>query len=98
MKHITIIVPMGSTIIDTIIAPYNLLLMANSYYKRIHKSDEAPFKIDLAGLSDESVQYQGLFTVTPTTTIEKIKHTDLIIVTAINGNLDKGIEDKIFVK
>jgi len=93
MKHISIIVPLGSSIIDTIIAPYNLLLMANSYYKRIHQEDQAPFEIDLVGLSESPVLYQGLFSVTPTTTIDKVEHTDLIIVAAISGNMEKGIEN-----
>jgi len=93
MKHISIIIPAGNSIIDTIIAPYNLLIMANTYYRRIHKSDKAPFKIDLVGLSEDPVQYQKLFSVTPTTTIYKVEHTDLIIVTAISGNLEKEIKN-----
>jgi transcriptional regulator GlxA family with amidase domain len=92
MKHISILVPVGNCIIDTIIAPYNLLLMANAYCKRIHGSEKEPFKIDLVGLSEAPVHYQGLFRVTPTTTIEKLEHTDLIIVSAISGNLEKEIE------
>lgn len=92
MKHISILVPSGNVIIDTIIASYNLLKMANSYYKRINGLNEDYFKIDLVGLSSAPVQYQGLFQVTPTKTIHEIKHTDLIIVTAISGNLEKGIE------
>ena len=92
MKHISILVPSGNVIIDTIIASYNMLKMANSYYKRINGLNEDYFKIDLVGLSSAPVQYQGLFQVTPTKTIHEIKHTDLIIVTAISGNLEKGIE------
>ena len=92
MKHISILVPLGNVVIDTIIAPYNLLKMANSYYKRINELSEDHFKIDLVGLSNEPVQYQNLFQITPTTTIDAIKKTDLIIVTAISGDLEKEIE------
>ena len=46
MKHISILVPSGNAVIDTIIAPYNLIRMANSYYKRINELKEDYFKID----------------------------------------------------
>ena len=93
MKHISILIPSGNTIIDTIIAPYNLLRMANSYYKRIKDLNEDYFKIDLVGLSNLPVQYQGLFQVTPTKTIDEVTKTDLIIVSAISGDLEKEIEN-----
>jgi len=93
MKHISILVPLGNAIIDTIIAPYNLLKMANSYYKRINELSEDHFKIDLVGLSNEPVQYQNLFQIIPTKSIDEIKKTDLIIVTAISGDLEKEIEN-----
>ena len=92
MKHISILVPVGDAIIDTIIAPYNLLRMANAHYKRLKELDEDLFNIDLVGLDHEPVQYNGLFQVTPTNSVKKITKTDLIIVSAISGNLEKGIE------
>lgn len=92
MKHISILVPVGKVIIDTIIGPYNLLRMANTYYKRINELNKDLFKIDLVGLSAESVQYQGLFQVTPTKTITEVDKTNLIIVTANSGDLEKEIE------
>ncbi|MDN5201701.1 helix-turn-helix domain-containing protein [Fulvivirgaceae bacterium BMA10] len=93
MKHISIIIPVGDSIVDTIIAPYNLLRMANTYYQRIHSRSEALFRIDLVGLSKTAVKYQGVFSIAPTTTIDKVGHTDLIIVAAISGNLEKEIEN-----
>lgn len=92
MKHISIIVPVGSSIIDTVIAPYNMLRMANSYYMKLNGLTEDYFKIDLVGLSLQPVQYQGLFTIAPTKTIDQVNRTDLIIVSAISGDLEKGIE------
>ena len=89
MKHISVIVPVGNSIVDTIIAPFNMLRMANSYYRRINRLKEAPFKIDLVGLSREPVLYQGLFSIQPTATIEEVIKTDLIIVSPISGNLKK---------
>ena len=38
------------------------------------------------------VEYQGAFTVKPTASIDHIKKTDLIVVSAISGNLQLGID------
>ena len=92
MKHISVIVPNGSSIVDTIIAPYNLLRMAASYNQKLKGSDQPLFKVDLVGESMEPIVYQGLFTVNPTASIDQLEKTDLIIVSPISGNLEKGIE------
>lgn len=98
MRHVSILVPVGDANIDTIIGSYNLLKMANAYYKSIEELKEDHFKIDLVGLNHDPVQYNGLFQVTPTKTIHEIAKTDLIIVTAISGNLNKEIErNKAFI-
>ena len=99
MKHISVIVPLGNSIVDTIIAPYNLLKMANSYYRRLNNLKEAPFKIDLVGLTKEPVFYQGLFSIQPTASVDEVIKTDLIIVSPISGNLVKEIEhNKEFIE
>lgn len=95
MIHISILVPKGSVVIDTIIAPYNLLKMANSYHKQIKGSNIDFCKVDLVGLSKEPIQYQGLFSVEPTKSVEDIEHTDLIIVSAISGNLEQEIANNL---
>ncbi|MGX1930632.1 GlxA family transcriptional regulator [Flagellimonas sp. 2504JD4-2] len=99
MKHISIIVPSGSSIVDTIIAPYNLFKMANSHFKRQKGLREDPFQIDLVGLSMEPVVYQGLFSIQPTATVKDISKTDLIIVSPISGNLEREIENnRVFIE
>lgn len=99
MKHISIIVPRGSSIVDTIIAPFNLLQMANLHHQRIQGLERPLYKIDLVGLDAEPVQYQGLFSIQPTATIDSIEKTDLVIVSPLSGDLTKGIEhNRSFVK
>jgi len=93
MKHISILVPAGDSILDTIIGSYGLLRMANAHYKRAKNLKEDYFHIDLVGLSPDPVNYRGLFQVTPTKTIHDIEKTDLIVVSAISGNLEKEIEN-----
>ncbi|MFT4523099.1 MAG: transcriptional regulator GlxA family with amidase domain [Bacteroidia bacterium] len=92
MKHVSILVPAGIVIVDTIIASYNLLKMANSHNKKIHQIHSDLFTIDLVGLNNEPVQYQNLFQVSPTKSIHEIGKTDLIIITAIAGDIEKQIE------
>jgi transcriptional regulator GlxA family with amidase domain len=72
--------------------------MSNAHYKRSKGLEEDLFKIDLVGLYREPVQYQGLFQVSPTKAINEIATTDLIIVTAISGDLEKQIQkNKAFI-
>ncbi len=91
MKHISVLVPQGSVIIDTIIGPYNLLRMANAYLKRSRQLREDPYQVELVGLQKAPVTYQGHFSVMPEKSIEQIRKTNLIIVSAISGNLEAGI-------
>ncbi len=90
MKHISVIVPSGKSVVDTVIAPFNLLKMAN---KRQEKSKR--FKIDLVGLELKPIVYQGLFSIRPTATIKDIRQTDLIIISPISGDLSTEIERNI---
>lgn len=92
MKHISILVPLGDSIVDTIIAPYNLFRMANVYHQKLNGLREPLFEIDLVGIGEEPVTYQKLFTITPTASIATIQKTDLIIISPISGDLEKAIE------
>lgn len=92
MKHISVIVPVGDSIVDTIIAPYNMLRMANSYYRKENGLPESPFTVDLVGLTKDPVTYQGLFSIQPTKSLEDVAKTDLIIVSPISGDLEAGVE------
>ncbi len=89
MKHLSIIVPAGNAIVDTIIGTLGMFRMANAYLIRNGLLSEEKFKIDLVGLSNEVVYYNGLFKVAPTKGIEEIKKTDLIVVAGISGNIEQ---------
>jgi len=79
MKHISILLPAGSTVVDTVIAPYGLLRMANAYMKQSGKLDHDLFSIDIVGLSREPVTYNDLFRISPTKSIDEIEKTDLAL-------------------
>ena len=93
MKHISILVPAGDAILDTIYGTYGMFRMANAQYKRLKHLKEDFFAIDLVGLSEDFISYRGLFQVKPTKTIGEVDKTDLIIVSAISGDLEKEIEN-----
>ncbi len=95
MKHVSIIVPHGAVIIDTVIGPYNLLKMANSHLRKLQGLNSDPYKVELVGLSNTPVTYQGKFQVTPEKSIDQIEKTNLIIISAISGNLEEGIKKNI---
>ena len=92
MKHLSILVPEGTIILDTIVGTLNLFKMANSYSKRIGNSREDIFAIDLVGLRTTPVTCHKYFQVVPTKTIDEVKRTDLIIISSITGNLEEALK------
>ena len=91
MKHLTIVIPKGELILDTIVGPLNLFKMANSYSMRIGKTQRAVFDIDLVGLSKEPITCHTHFHVQPTKTIDKISQTNLIIISSITGDIESAL-------
>jgi transcriptional regulator GlxA family with amidase domain len=89
MKHITIVVPAGHNNISSIAGAYKILSRANDYSSRENK----PYKIQLAGTSDEVDFYDGLFTVKPHTHISGITKTNLIIIPSLNHNYEEAIKE-----
>ena len=92
MKHLSILIPEGTLILDTIVGSLNLFRMANSYAKRIGKYEENYFHIDLVAEKKEPISCHRYFQVQPTATLEEIDETDLIIITSITGDLEAALE------
>lgn len=92
MKHLSIIIPEGDLILDTIVGTLNLFKMANSYAKRIGKYDDDVFAIDLVGLTKDPISCHKFFQVKPTKTINEIKRTHLVIISSITGNLEDALK------
>ena len=89
MKHISILVPKGA-ILGSLEGSRQLFTQINQFLK----AKEAPpiFKVQLVGLSKETPLSGGLFTVNSDALIADIAKTDLIIIPAIDGDLNEGIE------
>lgn len=84
MKHVSILVPQGDSILSSIIGPFKVFNGANDYLVRTGRKPY--FDIHLVGLSGTTDLYNGLFSVHPDKLIEEVKKTDLIIIPAV----DKG--------
>jgi transcriptional regulator GlxA family with amidase domain len=90
MKHISILVPRGAVALGCIEGPFILFNKANEFLTAVGK---APlFQVQLVGLSDESQEYHRIFSVKPDCTIDEVKRTDLIIIPAVNGDMNEVID------
>jgi transcriptional regulator GlxA family with amidase domain len=88
MKHISILVTRGA-ILGNIEGPRQLFTEVNELLTTMGKPPL--FEIQLAGLSKVTLLNDGLYTIS-TDLISDLKKTDLIIIPAMYGNLQKAIE------
>jgi transcriptional regulator GlxA family with amidase domain len=89
MKHISILVPEGA-ILGSVVGPHQLFTEVNDLLQNMGRS--AQFKVQLVGLSRETALNKGLYTVHPEMIIHDVKQTDLIVIPALQGDLQKAIE------
>ncbi len=90
MKHISILVPRGAVALSTIEGPFIGFSRANDVLLAMGK--QPLFQVQLVGLSRETQTYDRLFAVYPDRTVEDAFKTDLIIIPAVNGDMNKVIE------
>lgn len=87
MKQLTILVPKGEgNNLSSIIGSHKIFTRANEIFQ--DKGKEAVFTISLAGTETEQSYYSELFTIRPQKLLTDISDSDLIIVPAINQNID----------
>jgi transcriptional regulator GlxA family with amidase domain len=89
MKHISILVPKGA-ILGSLEGSRQLFSQVNEFFKV--KGAPPLFIVQLVGLTKEMEVTGGLFTVNCNTTIDEVKKTDLIIIPALDGDLQDAIE------
>jgi transcriptional regulator GlxA family with amidase domain len=89
MKHISILVPEGA-ILGSLEGSRQLLTQVNQFLK---VKDQPPlFKVQLVGLSKQTQVSGGIFTVHTDHVLDEVKKTDLIIIPAIDGDLNIALE------
>lgn len=90
MKHISILVPRGAVALSCIEGSFIAFTKANDFLQRMGK---APlFNVQLVGITKEPQVYDRLFTVSPDVATAEVSKTDLIIIPAVNGEMNKVIE------
>jgi len=89
MKHISILVPKGA-ILGSLEGSRQLFSQVNEFFRA--KGQPPLFKVQLVGLTKETPVSGGLFTVNTDLLIGDIEKTDLIIIPAIDGEINGAIE------
>jgi len=90
MKHISILIPHGHTSMVNIEGTHQIMNEVNSI--RTSMGKPPLFKVQLVGISRETSQRNGLFSISPDVLIGDVKKTDLIIVPAIHGHPQQIME------
>ncbi|WP_207514681.1 GlxA family transcriptional regulator [Longitalea luteola] len=91
MKHVSIIIPKGHTSLVNIEGTHQILSEVN--HLRTGQGKAPLFDIQMVGLSKETAQRDGLFTIKPDCLLAEVTKTDLIIIPATHGDFKHIVED-----
>lgn len=95
MKHISILIPEGA-ILGSLEGSRQLLTQVNQFYGA--QGADPIFKVELVGMTDEIKVCGGKITVHSDQLLPSVKKTDLIIIPAIDGDIEEAIErNKAFI-
>src|SRR5687768_12948142 len=89
MKHISILVPKGA-ILGSLEGSRQLLTQVNEFLKA--RGEDPLFKVQLVGLTKETPVSGGIFTVHTEIVLKDVEKTDLIIIPAIDGEINDALE------
>lgn len=89
MKHISILVPKGA-ILGSLEGSRQLLTQVNQFFKM--RGEPPLFKVQLVGLTDETQLSGGCFTAHTDALINEVKKTDLIIIPALDGDIEQAVK------
>src|SRR6478735_8952523 len=90
MKHISILIPTGS-VLGSIEGPRLVLTEVNKFLAANGKSDLGV--VQLVGLKSEVSAAGGKYNIYPDALIKDVAKTDLIIIPALDGDLEKVLEE-----
>lgn len=90
MKHISILVPKGA-ILGSLEGSRQLFSQVNEFFKA--KGAAPIFNVQLVGLAKETLLSGGSFTAHANVLIDEVKKTDLIIIPALDGEINEAIEN-----
>lgn len=90
MKHISILVPKGA-ILGSLEGSRQLLTQVNDFLKA--RGEPPLFQVQLVGISRETPLVGGLVTVNTQVLIDEVDKTDLIIIPALDGDIQQAVEN-----
>lgn len=91
MKHLTIIVPEGQTTLSCvacIVGVYEMFASANEYWNEQGK--DHLFKIELAGVSEQSEFHNGMLSLKSLSPVSTISKTNLILIPSLVHDFQKA--------
>ena len=88
MKHISILLPKGA-ILGSLEGSRQLFTQVNHFF--MAKGEPPLFNVQLVGLTDEVSLTGGQFTAHSSAVISDVKKTDLIIIPALDGDIEKAV-------
>lgn len=89
MKHVSILVPKGA-ILGSLEGSRQLLTQVNHFYR--DRGMKPVFDVQLVGIEKETPLSGGLFMANANKLIGEVNKTDLIIIPALDGDLQKALE------
>jgi len=90
MIHISIIVPKGA-VLGSIEGPRQVFTEVNQMLTRIGR--EPLFDVQLTALTKAVPVYEGMYTINADTLISEMPKTDLVVIPAMQGDMEKNIRD-----
>lgn len=87
MKHISILIPVGDASLSNIEATFKMFTKINE--ARRNTNMPPLFNVQLVAHTNETILSSGIFSIKPDATIYDVKQTDLIIIPAVHGDMDK---------
>lgn len=89
MKHISILIPRNA-ILASLEGTRQLFTQVNQFCKL--RGADPLFKVQLVGITRETKVSGGLFTVHADKLLDEIEHTDLVVIPAVDGDLQNAIK------
>lgn len=90
MKHVSILVPKGHFSLVNIEGTHQIFGWVNDFL--VQSGRNPLFKLHLVGLTANTTQSNGLFTVNPELLLGEVDKTDLIVLPAIHGPFPHNLE------
>jgi transcriptional regulator GlxA family with amidase domain len=89
MKHVSILIPLGHTSLANIDGSHQILSQVNSFMTAMGRPEL--FNVQLVGLSRQTIQRNGMYTIEPDVLLSEVPKTDLIIIPAVHGDPQEAV-------